>query len=203
MSNPFKIKKLEEFTIKDCEDYLASYPYGEHSIDVRKRLKGLRSGKITLKYNPFTTKQLSDFNINDCLSYLHNFPNGDHCVVVQKKLDELRNGIAKISTNLSEGKVKKVKSKNSTEKNIKEETYSTNTTVQNTASSKVESKSSDTVDTILSWIGLIVVVLIVGTIIIFVLDAILPEGTAEFISKYKYLIYPVGLALARWIDEKK
>ena len=38
--------------------------------------------------------------------------------------------------------------------------------------------------------------------IIFVLDAILPEGTAKFINKYRYLIYPAGLALARWLDDK-
>ena len=204
MSNPFKTKQLEDFTIRDCEDYLKSYPYGEHFVDVQKRLRGLKSGKIAPKCNPFATKQLSEFNINDCQSYLRDFPNGEHSVEVQRKLEELRNGIAKISTNLSKGKVKKNIPKISIEKkNAKDETSSTNTEVHNAVSSKVESESNNTIDTILSWIGLIVVVVIVGTIIIFVLDAILPEGAAKFINKYKYLIYPAGLALARWIDEKK
>ena len=45
MSNPFKIKKLEEFTIKDCESYLASYPYGEHHVEVKKRLSECHKGQ--------------------------------------------------------------------------------------------------------------------------------------------------------------
>lgn len=44
--NPFKIKQLEEFTESDCNAYLDRYPYGEHYVEVSKRLKDIRSGKI-------------------------------------------------------------------------------------------------------------------------------------------------------------
>ena len=164
MSNPFKIKKLEEFTIKDCESYLTSYPYGEHHIEVKERLSDLKDGRIKCP-EP----------------------------VVEKK--------AKPVSDPPKSKPHKeaVTSTTSTYSLPSQSSSQNQQNVQNNA----QSDSSDIGDTILSWIGLIVVVLIVGTIIIFVLDAILPEGTAEFISKYKYLIYPVGLALARWFDEKK
>lgn len=42
--NPFKHKQLDEFTITDCEEYIAQYPYGEHISDVKKRLKEIKSG---------------------------------------------------------------------------------------------------------------------------------------------------------------
>ena len=42
--NPFKIKTLDDFTIADCEAYLNRYPYGEHSIEVKNRMKGLAKG---------------------------------------------------------------------------------------------------------------------------------------------------------------
>lgn len=164
MSNPFKIKKLEEFTIKDCESYLASYPYGEHHVEVKKRLSSLKSGKIKAPE-----------------------------AVVEKKAKPVseppkprphKEQIARPTSTCSQPS----------------QTYSSS---QQNVKTNEQSDSSNIGDTILSWIGLIVVVLIVGTIIILVLDAILPDGTAEFISKYKYLIYPAGLALARWIDEKK
>ena len=44
--NPFKIKTLDDFTIADCEAYLNRYPYGEHSIEVKNRMKGLAKSVI-------------------------------------------------------------------------------------------------------------------------------------------------------------
>lgn len=164
MSNPFKIKKLEEFTIKDCESYLASYPYGEHYVEVKKRLSSLKSGRIKAP-EPVVEKNAKP-------------------VFEPPKPKPRKEPIAKSTSTYSQPS----------------QTYSPNHQNVNT---NVQSDSGNIGDTILSWIGAIVVVLIVGTIILFALDAILPEGTAEFISKYKYLIYPAGLALARWIDEKK
>lgn len=164
MSNPFKIKKLEEFTIKDCESYLASYPYGEHHIEVKERLSDLIDGRIKCP-EPVVVQNAKP-------------------VSEPSKPKPLKETIARSTSTFSQPS----------------QTYSPNHQNVNT---NVQSDSGNIGDTILSWIGAIVVVLIVGTIIIFALDAILPEGTAEFISKYKYLIYPAGLALARWIDEKK
>lgn len=40
--NPFKIKAFEEFTIADCEMYLNCYPYGEHSVEVKEKLRHLK-----------------------------------------------------------------------------------------------------------------------------------------------------------------
>lgn len=169
MSNPFKIKKLEEFTIKDCESYLTSYPYGEHHVEVKKRLSSLKSGRIKSPE-----------------------------AVVEKKTKPVSES------------PKPKPHKETIERPASTYSHSVNYRPSQSFSqnpqnvqSNVQSDSGNIGDTILSWIGAIVVVLIIGTIIIFVLDAILPEGTAEFISKYKYLIYPAGLALARWIDEKK
>lgn len=34
--NPFKHKQLEEFTIEDCESYINRYPYGEHTVEVKR-----------------------------------------------------------------------------------------------------------------------------------------------------------------------
>ena len=49
--NPFKIKTLDDFTIADCEAYLNRYPYGEHSIEVKTRMKGLAKGVIKVDKN--------------------------------------------------------------------------------------------------------------------------------------------------------
>ncbi len=49
--NPFKIKTLDDFTIADCEAYLNRYPYGEHSIEVKSRMKGLAKGVIKVDNN--------------------------------------------------------------------------------------------------------------------------------------------------------
>lgn len=58
--NPFKIKQLEEFTESDCLVYLDRYPYGEHYVEVTKRLKDIRSGKIKIeKSQPKKTTSLS------------------------------------------------------------------------------------------------------------------------------------------------
>ena len=40
--NPFKQKRLEEFTIVDCEEYIRSYPYGEHVHEVKAFLRKLK-----------------------------------------------------------------------------------------------------------------------------------------------------------------
>lgn len=45
--NPFKHKQLEEFTIEDCELYISRYPYGEHTIEVKRLLKELKKQKAT------------------------------------------------------------------------------------------------------------------------------------------------------------
>lgn len=43
--NPFKFKQLDEFTIEDCELYISRYPYGEHTIEVKRLLKELKKQK--------------------------------------------------------------------------------------------------------------------------------------------------------------
>lgn len=44
--NPFKQKKLEEFTIADCELYISKYPYGEHLLEVKCLLRELKKKVI-------------------------------------------------------------------------------------------------------------------------------------------------------------
>lgn len=45
--NPFKHKQLEEFTIEDCESYINRYPYGEHTVEVKRLLKELKKQKAS------------------------------------------------------------------------------------------------------------------------------------------------------------
>ena len=59
--------------------------------------------------------------------------------------------------------------------------------------------TNDIVKTIFAWIGIIVVVLVVGTIIITILNEILPYN---WWNKYRYIIYPAGLALGRWLQKE-
>ena len=62
-----------------------------------------------------------------------------------------------------------------------------------------KSSSKDVVKTIFAWIGIVVVVLVVGTIIITILNEILPYNRW---NKYRYIIYPAGLALGRWLQKE-
>ena len=42
MRNPFDEKKLEDFTIEDCETYLSDFAFCEHDLEVRQRLQELK-----------------------------------------------------------------------------------------------------------------------------------------------------------------
>ena len=48
LENGYEMKTTfwDDFTIADCEAYLNRYPYGEHSIEVKNRMKGLAKGVI-------------------------------------------------------------------------------------------------------------------------------------------------------------
>lgn len=117
--NPFKHKQLEEFTIADCELYISKYPYGEHLIEVEKRLRNLRKAK----------------------------PNKP------------------------------------------------NEAIKPTGTKKPSKPKKE----IFALIGNFVVVIVVGTIIIVVLNEILPY---DWWNKYRYIICPAGLALGRWLQKE-
>ena len=161
MSNPFKIKKLEEFTIKDCESYLASYPYGEHHIEVKERLSDLIDGRIKCP-EPVVVQNAKP-------------------VSEPSKPKPLKETIARSTSTFSQPS----------------QTYLSN---QQNVKNNAQSDSNDIGDTILAWVGLIVIVLIVGSIIIYAIDALLPKEVVAFIGKYKYGIYAIGLAIGRWIE---
>ena len=44
--NPFKQKKLEKFTIADCELYISKYPYGKPFLEVKCLLRELKKKVI-------------------------------------------------------------------------------------------------------------------------------------------------------------
>lgn len=164
MSNPFKIKKIDAFTIKDCESYLAQYPYGEHYIEVKKRLGGLKTGKIK-------------------------FP--------EEIEDKQKNKKPQSTRSKSQGKPIKLSTNNDTQQVKKDQP-----TLQN---KKIETHSDSGEgigDTILSWIFIIVIVIVAGTIIIYALDTLLPKEAVAFIGKYKYIIYGIGMLIAKGINEK-
>lgn len=141
--------------------------------------------------NPFKHKQIEEFTIADCELYISKYPYGEHLVEVKRHLKDLakaqqdkpkegtkKTETKKIGTPKNEGKKDSV--------NLVSSTTQTNT-------------SNDVVKTIFAWIGIIVVVLIVGTIIITILNEILPYN---WWNKYRYIIYPAGLALGRWLQKE-
>ena len=82
--NPFKIKTLDDFTYRDCEEYLNRYPYGEHSLEVKKRIKVLKSGLAEV--------------INQTTKF-HNSHHKDHIKTGIAKKRDNTNRITKISEN--------------------------------------------------------------------------------------------------------
>lgn len=141
--------------------------------------------------NPFKYKQLEEFTIADCELYISKYPYGEHIIDVQGHLrnitkphqDELKE-----TNNLTE--TKKVSQPKSELKRNLENGESTINKIKT---------SDDVIKTIFAWIGIIVVVLVVGTIIITILNEILPYN---WWNKYRYIIYPAGLALGRWLQKE-
>ena len=143
--------------------------------------------------NPFKHKQLEEFTIEDCESYINRYPYGEHVFEVKRLLRELKkkmteqpsvtNGDVNLQTEKPrETKSKTIKSSNNSSKQTNE-----------------KSSSKDVVKTIFAWIGIVVVVLVVGTIIITILNEIFPYN---WWNKYRYIIYPAGLALGRWLQKE-
>lgn len=141
--NPFKHKQLEEFTIEDCELYIEKYPYGEHSLEVKRLLRELKKQKAEQP---------------------------------------------KVANGEDKHQAKKTReTKNITTKSFNDSPNYTKKTDQ----------SKDVVKTIFTWIGIIVVLLVIGTIIISILNEILPYN---WWNKYRRIIYLVVLALP-WLKK--
>ena len=168
--NPFKIKTLDDFTIADCEAYLNRYPYGEHSIEVKNRMKGLAKGVIKVdKKEPKSNKPVKE-------ALTDNVPT-DKVKTSPKK----KNNHRKVNVSHNSERTDKISYHSSQKSTFKEE--------------------KSIVDTILWWVGAIVIVLFVGTVVIYIIDAIVPEDIAKFIQKYKYGIYALCLAISKWFDK--
>ena len=143
--------------------------------------------------NPFKHKQLEEFTIADCELYISRYPYGEHVFEVKRLLRELKKKKAEHpSVTNGKGNLQTEKPRETKSKTIKSSTDSPKQT-------KEKSSSKDVVKTIFAWIGIIVVVLVVGTIIITILNEILPYN---WWNKYRYIIYPAGLALGRWLQKE-
>lgn len=140
--------------------------------------------------NPFKHKQIEEFTVADCELYISKYPYGEHLIEVKRHLKEL----AKVQQDKpKEGKKSELKIISDPQSDGKRD-------YGNAVSSSAQTNpSNDVVKTIFAWIGIIVVVLIVGTIIITILNEILPYN---WWNKYRYIIYPVGLALGRWLQKE-
>ncbi|MCQ2053145.1 MAG: hypothetical protein MJZ03_04340 [archaeon] len=154
--------------------------------------------KADFMRNPFKEKELKDFTIEDCETYLNNYEYGEHESEVKNRLRDLKDGTIKPPKEIEEETEENLEDLESVEET--EENLGDLELVEETEENNEKEKVGDK---ILRWIGLIVIVLVCGTIVILVLEAIIPEGTGNFIYKYRYIIYPAGLALGRWIDGKK
>lgn len=139
--------------------------------------------------NPFKQKQLDEFTIADCESYISQYPYGEHLPEVKRLLRKLKKQKETQQETIS-GKNKET-NKTQVIKNTTEKTYS-----QQKPTIQIEDTTSSTVFT---WIGTIVVVLVVGTIIIIVLNEILPY---DWWNKYRFIIYPAVWSIGRWLQNK-
>lgn len=143
--------------------------------------------------NPFKHKQLEEFTIADCELYIGKYPYGEHVFEVKRLLRELKKKKAEHpSVTKGKGNLQIEKPRETKSKTIK----SSNDSPKQT---KEKSSPKDVAKTIFAWIGIIVVVLVVGTIIITILNEILPYN---WWNKYRYIIYPAGLALGRWLQKE-
>ena len=168
--NPFKIKTLDDFTIADCEAYLNRYPYGEHSTEVKNRIKGLAKGVIKVaQKDSISHKPVKE-------THSDNIPT-DKVKPSSKK----KNNHRKVNVSHNGERTDKISYHSSQKSTCKEE--------------------KSIVDTILWWVGALVIVLLVGTVVIYIIDAIVPEDIAKFIQKYKYGIYALCLAISKWFDK--
>lgn len=141
--------------------------------------------------NPFKHKQLKEFTVADCELYISKYPYGEHLIEVKRHLKELAKAQ---QDNPNEGT-----NKTETKKISKPQSEGKRDSGNVVSSAAQANTSNDVVKTIFAWIGIIVVVLVVGTIIITILNKILPYN---WWNKYRYIIYPVGLALGRWLQKE-
>lgn len=141
--------------------------------------------------NPFKHKQLKEFTIADCELYINKYPYGEHIFEVKRLLLELKKAEHPSLTN-GKGNLQTEKPRETKSQSIK----SSNDSPKQT---KEKSSPKDLSKTIFSWIGTIVVVLVVGTIIITILNQILPYN---WWNKYRGFIYPAVLALGRWLQKE-
>ena len=143
--------------------------------------------------NPFKHKQLEEFTIADCELYISRYPYGEHVFEVKRLLRELKKKMTEQpSVTNGDGNLQTEKPRETKSKTIKTSNNSPKQTNE-------KSSSKDIVKTIFAWIGIVVVVLVVGTIIITILNEILPYN---WWNKYRYIIYPAGLALGRWLQKE-
>lgn len=158
--NPFKQKQLDEFTITDCEQYIAHYPYGEHIIEVKRHLKQLKAGGK------------------------------------KNRVAVLNESIGDTPPQRSEPKSRKKKSARS---RINEtQRVSTNSY---TATPSRSNDSGKVTKNILMWILIIVGVIIAGTIIIVIIEAMFP-GMKLNSGILRYTIYPALLGVGKWIKDQ-
>lgn len=141
--------------------------------------------------NPFKHKQLEEFTISDCELYINKYPYGEHLLDVKRHLKTLTKVQQNKPSDNNILKENKEESELQSENKISTEHVVHSSTKSNT--------SNDVVRTIFSWICIIVVVLIVGSIIITILNEILPYN---WWKKFRYIIFPAGLALGRWLQKE-
>lgn len=146
-----------------------------------------------------TTEEES--NLDECNNYLNSDNNSEFRIHITE-----RNKNILEETHKDNNKAENLSHiKDNAKNTIKERKYSKSQSENKSNSEHVidnktqTNPSKDVVKTIFAWIGIIVVVLIVGTIIISILDEILPYN---WWNKYRNAIYPAGLALGRWLQKE-
>ena len=158
--NPFKQKQLDEFTITDCEQYIAHYPYGERIVDVKRKLKQLKErGK---KKRVVETK-----------GFMGDTPpkRYEHQARKKKPAQPRINETQRVPTN----------------------SY--------TVTSSRSNDSEKVAKNILMWVLIIVGVIIAGTILLIIIEAMFP-GMKLNSGILKYAIYPVLLGVGKWIKDQ-
>ena len=207
--NPFKHKQLDEFTITDCEQYIAHYPYGERIVDVKRKLKQLKErGK---KKRVVETKGF--MGDTPPKRYEHQArkkkPAGPRINETQRvpinsyTVTPFRSNDSGKVINMGDTPPKRYEHQARKKKPAQPRINETQRVPTNsyTVTSSRSNDSEKVAKNILMWVLIIVGVIIAGTILLIIIEAMFP-GMKLNSGILKYAIYPVLLGVGKWIKDQ-
>lgn len=80
-----KIKNIDEFTLEDCQKYLASNPSGEMASMVLVRMNTLQR-----RHKEAEENKIAGFTMAECQQYINSHPNGEYIQIVTERMNRLK-----------------------------------------------------------------------------------------------------------------